>query len=97
MTGGALMKALRLLPRLGRVNVRERAGHQMSSPLLARLPRSVRAMKMLAVVKGGTARVINHRFGTGLLPNKGQYAIRNMGRCAPGVERGGAGAAPSAP
>jgi hypothetical protein len=62
MTGGALMKALRLLPRLGRVNVRERAGHQMSNPLLARLPRPKRTMKMLAVVKGGTARVINHHF-----------------------------------
>eukprot|EP00959_Pyramimonas_sp_CCMP1952_P242149 5061731-Pyramimonas_sp.AAC.1 len=69
----------------------------MSNPLLARLPRSERTMKMLAAVKGGTARVINHHFGAGLLQNEDQEPIRNMRRCAPGVERGGAGAAPSAP
>eukprot|EP00959_Pyramimonas_sp_CCMP1952_P160573 3357985-Pyramimonas_sp.AAC.1 len=97
MTSAALMKALRLLPRLGRVNVRERAGHQISNPLLARLPRSKRIMKMLAVVKEGTAKVINHHFGTGLLQNKDLETIRTMRRCAPGVEPGGAGAAPSAP
>eukprot|EP00959_Pyramimonas_sp_CCMP1952_P344576 7216904-Pyramimonas_sp.AAC.1 len=49
VTGGASMKALRLPPRLGRVNARECAGHQMSNPLLARLPRSKRATKMPAV------------------------------------------------
>ena len=52
-------RTLRLFRRLGRVNARERKGHDVSGPLMAKVPRSKRMLKMLAIVTKGTTKVIN--------------------------------------
>ena len=97
MSEDTLVKALRLFSRLGRVNARARGGHDVMDPLMSKIPRSKRILKMLAIVKKGSSKVISRHFGSGLLMNKNLDSTTQMRLCTPGADHNGGGKTPSAP
>ena len=97
MSEDTLIKALRLFSRLGRVNACERPGHDCMGPLMGKVPRAKRILKMLSVVAGVGRKVVNADFEQGLLMNKDVESLQQMRRCAPGIGRVGSSQAPAPP
>ena len=92
-----LIKALRLLSRLGRVNTCVRPGYDCMDSLMGKVSHSKRILKMLSVVDKGSRRVVNADFGEGLLMNKDLQSIQQMRRCVPGIDSRSGTQAPTPP